>query len=137
MESSEVVDSSKSMSIDSTVLEIINTAEEGVLSLSEIVKKYNITIYRFYKIMNEYNIKTSLKTGPKKATGPKKTKFKQLLYGTEEEQKAAKILPEQFVLEDFITDSKSGMKVMLLMEKYHLTLYQIRELRKKYDLKTQ
>jgi hypothetical protein len=69
-------------------------------------------------------------------TGPKNTKFKQLLYGTEEQQKEAKILPESFVLSDFITDSKNKMKITELMSKYNLTLYQIRELRKQHNLTT-
>ena len=38
-------------------------------------------------------------------------KFKQLLYGTEEQQKSAKIFPECFVVDDFVVDSKNGMKI--------------------------
>jgi Mor family transcriptional regulator len=93
------------------------------------MSKYKVSSYRFYKILREYDIK------PKKnKTGPKNTKFKQLLYGTEEEQKAAKIFPECFVVEDFVVDSKNGMKITDLMSKYNLTLYQIRELRKQNEL---
>ncbi len=39
-------------------------------------------------------------------------------------------------IHDFITDSKNSMKLTDLMSKYNLSLYQIRELRKQYDLKT-
>ena len=39
-------------------------------------------------------------------------------------------------MEDFISDSKNGLKIKDLMPKYNLTLYQIRELRKQFDLKT-
>jgi hypothetical protein len=114
------------------VLDVIVVIEQGLLSSIEIMKKYNISSYRFYKIVREYNVKTKKSTRQKV---PKNTKFKQLLYGTEEQQKAAKILPEGFNLQDFITDSKNNMKITELIQKYNLTLYQIRELRKKYDLK--
>jgi transcriptional regulator with XRE-family HTH domain len=117
------------------ILKIVSLIEGNVNS-TEIIKMFNITTYRFYKIMNEYNVKPAIfKKGPKKPTGPKKTQFKLLLEGTEEEQKQAKIFPEEFIVEHFIADSKKGMKILELMSKYNLTLYQIRELRKKYDLK--
>jgi len=123
--------------IDNDVKDIIETIEKGELSTIEIMKTYNINAYRFYKILKEYNLIVTkrIKSGPRGPSGPKKTKFKQLLYGTEEEQKQAKILPECFVMEDFITDSKNGMKISQLMPKYNLSLYQIRELRKQLDLK--
>ena len=114
---------------DVDILEFVKIIEKGELSSTEIMSKYKVSSYRFYKILREYDIK------PKKnKTGPKNTKFKQLLYGTEEEQKAAKIFPECFVFEDFVVDSKNGMKITDLMSKYNLTLYQIRELRKQNEL---
>ena len=116
------------------IMNLIKLIDKRELSSIEIMKKYNISSYRFYKILREYDLKT-LKHKPGR-TGPKNTKFKQLLYGSEEQQKAAKILPEGFVIHDFIADSKNSMKLSDLMEKYKLTLYQIRELRKQYDLKT-
>ena len=106
----------------------------------EIMEMYKLSSYRFYKILHEYGIETKkkIKSGVKPgsigAKAPKKTKFKQLLYGSEEEQKAAKIFPESLVIDDFITDNKNGMTIVNLMEKYNLTLYQIRELRKMHDL---
>jgi len=120
---------------------IIDIIQKGDLSAVEIMKKYNISTYRFYKITREYNLVPKKKyigsqKGRSSSTLPKNTKFKQLLYGTEEEQRQAKILPEGFVIEDFITDSKNGIVIKDLMKKYNLTLYQIRELRKEYDLKT-
>jgi len=41
-------------------------------------------------------------------------------------------------LEQYIknNDWVAGMKISSLMEKYNLSLYKVRELRKKYDLKT-
>jgi len=124
--------------VKNNVQDIINIIQKGELSSGQIMKKYKISTYRFYKIIREYNLV------PKKLTGkngngknkPKNTKFKQLLYGTEEEQLQAKIVPEGFVIEDFITDTKNGIVIKDLMKKYNLTLYHIRELRKKYDLKT-
>ena len=124
--------------IKNNVEDIIDIIQKGELSSVQIMKKYNISTYRFYKIIREYNLipKKLVKKGRVGKTGPKNTKFKQLLYGTEEQQRAAKILPEEFVIEHFIEDSKNGVKIKELMPKYNLTLYQIRELRKQYDLKT-
>jgi len=127
--------------IHNDVDKIIDIIEEGKLSSMQIMKQYNISTYRFYKILHQYELvpkklKCGKKVGSEGAKGPKNTKFKQLLYGTEEEQKAANILPEYFVVDDFIRDSKNGMKISELRFKYNLTLYQIRELRKKYDLTT-
>jgi len=117
------------------ICNIVSLIEENQLTSSEIITMFDITKYILYKIMDDYNIKPKVfKRGPKKPTGPKKTQFGLLLRGTEEEQKEAKILPECFVIDDFITDSKNGMKILELMPKYNLTLYQIRELRKKYEL---
>lgn len=117
---------------DLDILEFVKIVEQGELSSTEIMKKYKINSYRFYKMLHEYDLKPKKnKTGK---CGPKNTKFKKLLYGTEEEQKAAKILPECLVIDDFVADSKNGMKITDLMVKYNLTLYQIRELRKKHEL---
>jgi len=113
------------------VIDLIKIIETSGLSSKEIMTKYNISSHHFYKIVREYNLKPI-----QKRSGPKNTKFKQLLYGTEEEQKASKIFPEGFVIEDFIKDSKNDMTIAYLMSKYKLTLYQIRELRIKLHLKT-
>lgn len=113
------------------VIDLIKIIETSGLTSNEIITKYNITSYYFYKIVHEYNLKPT-----QKRSGPKNTKFKKLLYGTEEEQKASKIFPEGFVMEDFIMDSKNDMTIADLMSKYKLTLYQIRELRIKLHLKT-
>jgi len=125
------------MSSPTGILDLVNIIQEGELSSMEIMEKYKLSSYRFYKILHEYGLETKkkIKCGPRNTSGlPKKTKFKQLLYGSEEEQKAAKIFPESLVIDDFITDNKNGMTIVNLMEKYNLTLYQIRELRKKHDL---
>jgi hypothetical protein len=135
------VNSTDTIDIKHDVQQIIDIIEKRELSSVQIMKQYHISSYRFYKILHEYNLVTKkLQTGTKKGasgkTGPKNTKFKQLLYGTAEQQKEAKLLPESFVMEDFISDSKNGLKIKDLMPKYNLTLYQIRELRKQFDLKT-
>lgn len=39
-------------------------------------------------------------------------------------------------MEGFKNDCIDGVKLSELMEKYKLSLYQVRELRKKYELKT-
>jgi Mor family transcriptional regulator len=43
---------------------------------------------------------------------------------------------KNFDLSSFSSDCEEGMKLSELMEKYSLSLYQVRELRKRYDLKT-
>jgi len=76
-----------------------------------------------------------MKTGPKGAfgpVGPKNTPFKKLLSKSNEPEPN----PLSFSLEDFKNDCKDGMKITELMDKHHLSLYQVRELRKTYDLKT-
>lgn len=70
------------------------------------------------------------KRGP---TGPKKTKFKTLLLGTPEEQEKSKLVPENFNSVDFISDCKNKVKIMELINKHNLTLFQVRELLDKYD----
>lgn len=61
----------------------------------------------------------------------KTTKFKKMLRESE-------VNPEDglFDLEGFKEDCHKGMKLSELMEKYKLSLYQVRELRKRFDLKT-
>lgn len=135
-----IVNYSTRMSHKDNVQQIIDTIEKKELYTKQIMEKYNISAYHLNKIIHEYGLEPKkLKPGPRKGTSskkvPKNTKFKQLLYGTEEEQKESQILPKEFVINDFITDSKNGMVIESLMSKYNLTLYQIRELRKKYELK--
>jgi len=115
------------------LLDIIAEIEAGKISITEIRKKYDISVYRYYKIVKEYEINTdSYRRGPRGPTGEKNTAFKRLLCGNPDE---SKVLPDSFDREAFITDSRNGMKILELMDKYKLTLYQIRELRKKLDLK--
>ena len=118
---------------EETLLKIVADIESGEKTPIEIRREYNITSYRYYKIIQEFDVNTKMfKQGPKGPTGPKKTKFKELLQGPVEEKTD---LPEAFSKENFIVDSKNGMKIVELMDKYKLTLYQIRELRKNFNLK--
>jgi len=63
---------------------------------------------------------------------PKNTKFKKILVQLD--------VPEpnssEFDLTAFKKDCEESMKLSELMDKHHLSLYHVRELRKKYDLKT-
>jgi len=132
------INDNKNVILDSdTILQIINEIQTETIPSMDIRKKYNLSKYRFYKIINDHNLRTPTMTrGPKCKTGPKKTPFKQLLHGTEEEQRAAKILPEHVNIDDFVTDCKNKVKISELMTKYHLSLYQVRELRIIHDVKT-
>jgi Mor family transcriptional regulator len=114
------------------ITNIIKDIESGKNSPRTIIKKYNLTSYKYYRIINEGGIKNPHpKKGP--AGVPKNTAFKKLLnqHGTDE-------LTNDFNVEDFKKDCLDHMKLSELMEKYKLSLYQVRELRKKYGLiKTQ
>jgi len=116
----------------SNVDNIINDIQNFKLSSSQIISKYNISQYRYYKIIDEYNLKNELfKQGPKGPYGPKNTKFKQFLYGTLEDREKAQTVPEHFNVEEFLLDSKTIL-IDEIMKKHNLTIYQVRELRKKY-----
>jgi len=120
------------------ILEIIDEIQSSKIPSIEIRKKWGLTQYQYYKFIKEHNLKTdSFRKGPKCPSGPKNTKFKQLLYGTEEEQKEAKILPDNLNIEDFKCDCTiNKLKISEIMSKYNLTLYQVRELRILHDVKT-
>lgn len=108
---------------------IIRDIESSKHSPRSIMDKYNLTSYKYYKLLKEAEIKNLY---PKK--GPigvlKNTPFKKLLNQSDEHDESA------FDLEAFKKDCQNLMKLSELMDKYHLSLYQVRELRKKYDLKT-
>ena len=112
------------------VKNIIIEIEEGKLSSKEIMEKYSLTPYRYYKIKGD--VKNPHRGLVQKGI-PKNTKFKQLL----NEGRNEHIDDEtSFDMEGFKKDCIDGMKLSELIEKYKLSLYQVRELRKKYDLKT-
>jgi len=120
--------------IDDNILQIINDIQTEKLTPTAIRKKYNLSQYRYYKIMDQYHLKTeSFKRGPRGPTGPKQTKFKTLLMGTPEEQEKSKLIPENFNSVEFILDCKNKVKIVDLINKYNLSLYQVRELLIKYD----
>jgi len=114
---------------DRDIMNLIKIIQEKKLTSTQIMEKYNINSYRFYKIVREYDLKIK-----KNKTGPKHTKYKQLVDGTEEELRNAKILPEGFPIRDFITDHTNKMTITELLSKYNITLYQLKELRIQYNL---
>ena len=121
------------MSIDK-LEDVIKDIEQGQFTSTEIITKYGISTYKYYKILKEYDIKNTktMKKGPKAPFGrpiPKNTAFKMLLNGE------ANPINESFNFEQFKKDYDKGEKITNLMEKYHLTLYQVRELRKKCNEK--
>jgi len=120
--------------MDVTELEnIVRDIDEGSLNLSQIVEKYHITKYKYSKIVKEYGIKKDYVAAVDNEyrKKPKNTKFKQLLVQTDKPPD-----PSSFSLDDFKNDCKDRMKITELMDKHSLSLYQVRELRKTYDLKT-
>lgn len=108
---------------------IIGDIQDGILGCKEIILKYGLTTYKYYKILKEYDIiNDASKPGPKRPTGPKQTKFKSMINGSN----VSKEIVNEFDLEQFKIDCRSGVKINELMEKYKLSLYQVRELRKNY-----
>lgn len=111
---------------------IIKDIENGELTMKQIIEKYNITIYKYNQIVKLADIKKPyVQHSNEHKKKPKTTKFKKML--TESD-----INPEDssFDLEGFKEDCQKGVKISELMEKYKLSLYQVRELRKKFELKS-
>ena len=107
---------------------IIKDIESGEFSPTMIINKYNLTHYKYYRILKDACLKNNYpKKGP--IGVPKNTPFKKLLNQNESDMSS-------FDLDNFKRDCEDGMKLSDLMDKYHLSLYQVRELRKKYDLKS-
>jgi uncharacterized protein (DUF433 family) len=116
---------------DDKVKNIIIDIQSGKFSSLGIRQKYNLTLYRFYKIMNEYELRTdNFRPGPKGPSGPKNTKFKQFLYGTKEDREMDKVFQENFNLSEFIMDVKNNIKIEDILNKYNITIFQFRELKK-------
>jgi Mor family transcriptional regulator len=116
---------------DSTIVNIIRDIESGEFDSKTIIEKYGLTSYKYYRILKEGNLKNSCRK--KMESGiPKNTAFTRLL--------KLSITPDMssFDLDSFKEDCEKGIKLSELMEKYKLSLYQVRELRKKYGFtKTQ
>ena len=118
--------------------EILKGIESGQLSCKVVMEKYGLSYYKYHRILKETGIKNTCRVprakggpgGPGAPPGPRSTVFKNLLKqsdgGNENETD----------IEMFTKDCKEGMKISDLMEKYKLSIYQIRELRKKHNLKT-
>jgi Mor family transcriptional regulator len=123
--------------INEDVLEqIVIDMETENRTFTQIIKHYKITAYQYYKIMKDYNLQPEVfKSGPKGPTGPKRTKLTEILQGPIELVESMDTLLTTFDKKAFIEDNKNGMKIKELMTKYDLSLYQMRELRKRFDLK--
>jgi hypothetical protein len=114
---------------DQSIL-MINDIENGNMTSLEIMEKYNLSKYKYYKILNEFGIKNPcMKTGPKGPTGVN-SHYKSLLHPTDSAD-----LPLNFNVDVFLKDVKIGLKVTDLLKKYNITLIQYRELRKKHNIK--
>ena len=107
---------------------IVRDTEGGRMTVDQIIQKYNITKYKYNKIRKEYSLQkdyVSVNDGENKRK-PKNTKFKQILVQANTETPD----PSVFDVVSFKKDCEDGMKITALMDKYKLSLYQVRELRK-------
>ncbi len=107
------------------IRDILVDIEGGKMTVEQIVEKHHITKYKYNQILKAANIKKPYANVAK----AKNTFFQRILNEVEMDD-------DLFNLENFIIDCKNGMKISDLMEKYKLSLYQIRELRKKHELTT-
>ena len=113
---------------EKTTFTIIADIERGLMSSHEIMEKYNLTKYKYYKILKEFCIKNPcMKTGPKGPTSDNST-FKELMILPPKNIK----MPDEFDKDLFVKDFETGYKIIDLIKKYNLTLEQFKELRKKY-----
>ena len=104
---------------------ILRDIESGENSHRSIIEKYNLTSYRYYRLLKEAGIKNQYsKLGP--PPGPRNTDFKRLL-----NQSHGSVEPD---INIFKEDCEKGMKLSELMEKYKLSLYQVRDLQRKCGL---
>ena len=114
---------------DRTIVNIIRDIESGEFESKTIIEKYGITSYKYYRILKEGNLKNSCRKKMESGIS-KNTAFTRLLKSSITSDMSS------FDLSSFSSDCEEGMKLSELMEKYSLSLYQVRELRKRYDLKT-
>jgi hypothetical protein len=112
------------------IKEIVKDIEKGDLTSQQIIKKHHINAYKYTQILKLAEIKKPYCVNANNKN-PKVTKFKKMIM-----QSDVNVEDNSFDKEGFIGDCKGGLKISELMEKYGLSLYQVRELRKRYDLKT-
>ena len=120
----------KNRPITHDMKEILKGIESGDYSSTMIMEKYDLTYYKYHRILKETGIK-NVYFGPKNGgapPGPRSTAFKDLLKQSDGGNE------NDTDIDEFTKDCKDGMKISELMEKYSLSIYQIRELRKRHDL---
>ena len=91
---------------------IVEEIEKSELNIPQILEKYNITFYKYEQIRKQMNLK-------KGYVLKDKTPVDETSVNMEEFQKAC----------------KDGKKITELMEGFKLSLYQVRELKKKLSLR--
>ncbi len=123
---------------EDTIEKIVIDMESGIKTFTQITKCYNITAYQYYKIMKNYKLQPEIfKQGLKKGQklGERRTPLVEIVRGTIKLNDSDDKLFLPFNKEEFIEDSKKKVKIKDLMSKYSLSLYQVRELRKHFNLK--
>ena len=96
----------------------------------------NLQNNKNHRILKETGIKNTCRALRSKGEklgaplGPRSTAFKNLLKQSDGGDE------NTTDIDIFTKDCKEGMKISELMEKYKLSIYHIRELRKKHNLKT-
>jgi Mor family transcriptional regulator len=111
------------MTSEIDIKNILRDIESGDHSAQSIIEKYKLTSYRYYRLLKEAGIKNPYsKLGA--PPGPRNTEFKRLLNQSDGNDKEPDI-------NIFKEDCDGGMIIADLMEKYKLSLYQVRELKKR------
>lgn len=120
-------------------LELINSIveeiEKSALTIPQILEKYNISSYKYDQIRKQMNLKKGYVLKDNRRV--KTTAFTRLLSQFVSESKVEKPIDETLVdMEEFQKACKDGKKITELIEHFKLSLYQVRELKKKLLLRT-
>ena len=112
---------------------IVEEIEKGELNIAQIVEKYQITFYKYDQIRKQMNLKKGYVLKDNKRV--KTTAFTKLLSQFVTDSKEEKPINENTInIEEFQEACKNGKKITELMEQFKLSLYQVRELKKKLSL---
>ena len=113
---------------------ITEDIQQGELTIHQILEKYSITMYRYNQIRNKLNLKKAYVLKDNKRV--KTTSFTRMLDKFSKASNEVKEVDEtQFNLDEFKKACNEKMKIVDLMKTFSLTLYQIQELKKRYNLK--
>lgn len=113
---------------------IVEEIEKSELNIPQILEKYNITFYKYEQIRKQMNLKKGyvLKDNRRVKTTPFTRLLSQFVNGSKDQ---TPVDETSVNMEEFQKACKDGKKITELMEDFKLSLYQVRELKKKLSLR--